>query len=353
MKRKIKIHGAKYILYAVLSVVLIGFVVFGIYLYTSTKNDYLWLDLSQLEHKSATTIYHTNENGDYEIYAQLPLSQQKTWVSLEEIPIELQQAFIAVEDKDFYDHMGFSLTRTVFAVFNELSYAITGKYIGGDDGMMQGASTLTQQLVKNLTADNSQSGLEGYMRKIREIYRAILLEIEYDKDTILQAYLNIISFTGDTAGVGAESIELFNKNVSELTLEQCASIACITKNPTGYNPETNPEEHIARRNYVLYQMYLQNYITQQEYENASMMPIGLESAKLQQPQYINSADFTNEIIDVITADLIDNYNFTSDEAHHLINYNGLQIYTSLNLNSENAIEELQYNLEYEIEKKTE
>ncbi len=329
MKRKLKMHRAKIILSVILAVVLLLVFLLGIYLYQNTKNDFLWLNLSQLEAKSATTLYIQNENEEFEIYAQLPSWQEKIWVDIEDIPLQLQQAFIAIEDQDFYSHIGFSISRTIFAAMNELVYMLTGEYIGGEDGMMQGASTLTQQLVKNLTADDSQSGFEGYLRKIREIYRAVLLEIEYDKQTILQAYLNIISFTGDTAGVQAESIKLFGKPVSELTLEQCASIAAITKNPSGYNPVTNPDAHLARRNYILFEMYNQDYITLQEYESASAMPLGLNEGEVQSPNYINRRYFTDEIIEVIGDELKDSYNLSDDEVEHILYYSGINIYTSL------------------------
>ncbi len=321
------------------------FVIFmGTYLYINTKNDFLWLDLSQLDSKNASKLYIQSESGEYEIYAELALWQEKTWVDIEDIPLELQQAFIAVEDQDFYSHIGFSITRTIFATVNEVVFMVTGEYIGGENGMMQGASTLTQQLVKNLTADDSQSGIEGYLRKIREIYRAILLEIEYDKQTILQAYLNIISFTGDTAGVQAESIKLFNKPVSELTLEQCASIAAITKNPSGYNPVTNPEEHIARRNYILFEMYNQNYITQQQYESASAMPIGLSEGKLENVEYINGSYFTDEVIEVISGELKESYNLTDDEVLHILYFSGINIYTDLSADELEEPQNLKGNL---------
>ena len=98
----------------------------------------------------------------------------------------------------------------------------------------QGASTLEQQLIKNLTSDKSASGIEGALRKLREIYRALILSRSYSKETILEAYLNTISFTGTIQGVQTAANEYFDKDVSELTLWECASIASITKNPTNY-----------------------------------------------------------------------------------------------------------------------
>ncbi len=331
-----------------LSIIFIFIIAIGLYLYVNTKNDFLWLSLDKIDGTNATTIYHINENGEQEIYAQLPLKQEKTWVEFEEIPIELQQAFIAIEDRDFYSHFGISITRTIYAALNEVSYIITGSYIGGDDGMQQGASTLTQQLVKNMTSDDTASGIEGYLRKVREIYRAILLEIQYEKDEILEAYLNIISFTENTAGIQAESMKLFNKPVSELTLEQCASLASITKNPYGYNPVTHPEEHLARRNYVLYEMWQQGYITQEEYENASIMPIGLAQGAEYDIEYINEENATDELIAQISDNLKLRYNLSESEIEHLLYYSGLQIYIDLNLNNADSIDNLLGNIQYNV-----
>lgn len=204
----------------------------GGYLYASTRNDFLWLDLEQLPHREATILYaQDRDTGEWVEYARLEATQQKIWVPLSEIPEDMQHAFVAIEDKHFYEHHGVSLTRTAYAVLNEMKKALTGTYFG--NGIKQGASTIDQQLIKNLTRDDEAGGLEGYMRKVREIWRAYRLDAKYDKETILEAYLNVISFTDNTAGVEAESIKLFGKSARDLSLAQCASIASITKTLTG------------------------------------------------------------------------------------------------------------------------
>ena len=235
----------------------------GGYLYASTRNDFLWLDLEQLPHREATILYaQDRETGEWVEYARLEATQQKIWVPLSEIPEDMQHAFVAIEDKHFYEHHGVSLTRTAYAVLNEMKKALTGTYFG--NGIKQGASTIDQQLIKNLTRDDEAGGLEGYMRKVREIWRAYRLDAKYDKETILEAYLNVISFTDNTAGVEAESIKLFGKSARDLSLAQCASIASITKNPYRYDPRTHEEEHLSRRNYILYEMWQQGYITEEQ-----------------------------------------------------------------------------------------
>ena len=209
----------------------------GTYLAWATRNDFLWLDLAQLPHKDASIIYAQNAQGEWEEYARLEATQQKQWVDLEDVPQNLIYAFIAVEDQSFYEHHGVNWKRTAFAVLNEVKHMLTGTYFGGEDGIKQGASTITQQVVKNLTRDENNDGVSGYFRKVREIWRALMLEREYSKDEIMEAYLNVAGFTGNTAGVQAESMKLFGKPVSELTLaEMCIRDRCAaaqTLHPCG------------------------------------------------------------------------------------------------------------------------
>ena len=146
--------------------------------------------------------------------------------------------------------------RTIGAMINEYLLPIYSS--------KQGASTLEQQLIKNLTDDNSASGIDGALRKVREIYRALCLSRSYSKETILEAYLNTISFTGTIQGVQTAANEYFNKDVSQLSLWECATIASITKNPTNYNPYTNPENLIHRRNFIMYNMWQQGVISEEE-----------------------------------------------------------------------------------------
>ena len=136
-------------------------------------------------------------------------------------------------------------------------------------------STLEQQLIKNLTDDNSASGIDGALRKVREIYRALCLSRSYSKETILEAYLNTISFTGTIQGVQTAANEYFNKDVSQLSLWECATIASITKNPTNYNPYTNPENLIHRRNFIMYNMWQQGVISEEDYRNGAAQPLVL------------------------------------------------------------------------------
>lgn len=310
-----------------------------IYCEVATQNDFLWLDLAQLPHRDATVLYAQGADGAWQEYARLEATQQKQWVPLSEIPKNLQHAFVAIEDKNFYKHHGVSWTRTIFAVLNEVKRTLTGTYFGGENGIKQGASTIHQQLIKNLTTDDNATGIKGYLRKVREIYRAYQMNSAYDKDTILEAYLNVISFTGNTAGVQAESYKLFGVPVGELTLEQCASIAAITKNPYRYDPTRNPDTHLSRRNYILYEMAEQGYITQAEYEQASANPIGLSAGNLDMPKTAVTSYFTDQVITEVSAQLADAYSLTRKETTYLLYNGGLRIYTTVDPTLQSAMEQ--------------
>lgn len=304
----------------------------------ATRNDDLWLDLSQVSYRTETILYYTNpQTGEVGEYTRLPAPQNKIYVEPEQMPQYLLDAFVAVEDKDFYDHGGFSLTRTIYAGLNEVKHWLTGSYIGG--GIKQGASTINQQLVKNLTQDDQNSSMAGYMRKIREIVRAVKMDIQYDKHTILCAYLNTISFTGNTAGVQAEALKLFGKPVNELSLAECASLAAITRNPARYNPVTNPQDHLTRRNYVLAEMLEQGYITQQEYDAALAQALEVTGATDPPYEHVVTSYFTDAVIDSVIAEFMNTRGLTRSEATWLLYNGGLRIYTTV-------VPQLQSSMEY-------
>ena len=258
------------------------------------------------------------------------------WRNLTDIPENLQHAVIAIEDKNFYDEIGVNFKRTIAAALNE----ITGQRLLGSQ---QGASTLEQQLVKNLTDDNAVD----YGRKFREIFRAIGLCNRYSKETILEAYLNTVPLTGTIEGVEAGAREYFDKSVEELTLAECATLASISKNPTGYNPSTNPENLIARRNHVLWEMLDQGYITQEEYDSATQETVTLAESKSKTENVAvesNYSYFTEAALEELTQDIKEAYGFESDaEAQNYIFTAGLRVYTTVDPDVQAAVENLMLN----------
>ena len=316
-------------------------VVLAMYIVQVTENDGEVLDLDNQKNAQTTILYDRYGNK----YATLTRGEDRVWRELSAMPEDLQHAVVAIEDKDFYNNpLGINIKRTIGAALNELTdNAIYGA--------QQGASTLEQQLVKNLIGDDASSGIEGYMRKVREIFRAIGLANRYSKETILEAYLNTIPLTGIVCGMEAGAQEYFGKHVEDLTLSECAVLASITKNPTAYNPFTNPENLITRRNHVLYEMFTQGYITEEEYNAARAESITLVESSSQNEVVTRTSQnsyFTDAVYYELMNDLQEKLNMTAEEAQSMIFNGGLRVYTTVDPEVQTAIEEALYDAEEAI-----
>ena len=203
-----------------------------------------------------------NKDGK-EIETLAASGANREYVKIKNIPKDLQHAFVAIEDSRFYKHNGVDLKGLMRAMFNAV--ISRGK-------VHQGASTITQQLLKNnyFTGWTSEHTLKNSIdRKIQEQYFAIQLEKIKSKNTILENYLNSINLGQNTLGVQAASKRYFNKDVSDLTLSEDAVIAAITQNPSKYNPISNPKENAKRRSTVLKYMLDQGYISKDKYKKSN------------------------------------------------------------------------------------
>lgn len=214
--------------------------------------------LDEFETKVSTELYYQEpSSGEWTMYHTLFLdSENRIWVDLEQIPKDLQKAVIAIEDKRFYKHKGVDWHGTARAIFSTIF-----------GGSVQGGSTITQQLVKNVTGDNQNT----VKRKVMEIYRAQEMEKRYEKDEILEAYLNEVYFGYSCYGVVTASLKYFNKDVSELSLAECASLVAITNNPSLYDPlqtDWGLENNRTRQLLVLGAMLEQGKIDQAAYDAA-------------------------------------------------------------------------------------
>lgn len=291
------------------------------------------LDIESRRTAQSTILFDRNGN-EYDTLTSG--NSSSIWRALTDIPENLQHAVIAIEDKDFYDEIGVNFKRTIAAALNEL----TGQRLLGSQ---QGASTLEQQLVKNLTEDDAVD----YGRKFREIFRAIGMSNRYSKETILEAYLNTVPLTGVIEGVEAGARTYFGKSVEELTLAECATLASISKNPTGYNPATNPENLLTRRNHVLWEMLDQGYITQEEYDAATAETVTLvENPAATEDVAVSSnySYFTEAVIEELTRDIRAAYGYESDaEAQNYIFTAGLRVYTTVDPAVQSAVENLMLN----------
>ena len=309
----------------------VGGVLLSMYIVQVTADDAETLDLDNQKNKQTSIIYDRYVDE----YDQLTRGENRIWRELSAMPDNLKNAVVAIEDKNFWTEPGINLKGTIGAALN----AFTGNRIWGTN---RGASTLEQQLIKNLTGDNEQDN----MRKVREIFRALGLDNKYSKETILEAYLNTIPLTGIVHGMEAGSLEYFGKHVEDLTLSECAVLASITKNPTKYNPATNPEELIKRRNHVLYEMCTQGYITEAEFNAAKAETITLtESSAMAENATRSSSNswFTDALYNELLTQLQEDLNYTKDEAKELIFSGGLRIYSTVDPKVQEGVEKTMYN----------
>ena len=293
----------------ILAIAILAVIVGGAYfvkLYTSENVD----DIVSLagNNGEASKLYAYNESGELVEYAIGELSSGRTndYATLEEIPEDLQNAFVAIEDKRFYSHKVFDLITTVKA---------TWKYFTSD-GASPGGSTITQQLIKNLTGDDDIS----IRRKLSEIIRAMKLERQMSKNDILELYLNSIYLSQGTYGVKAAAKLYFNKNVSELTLIESAAIAAITQAPTKWDPIQNPENNRYRRNIILRQMLEQGYISQEEYNDAYNQSL-IITPNYEKSEINTSSWYTDAVINETIQLLSETLNVSSKVATQYL-YNG-------------------------------
>lgn len=333
-RRKNKGSRKERVLRSVLTLFLVGLITVSIVvsaflLYAFTMVDgTMEEDLNDLKLNFTTTIYLDDGSGNYTEYQRLHGTFNRIWVSYdanaaktkekgyEGIPQNLVNAFVAIEDKRFYTHQGVDWKRTFSAFANMFLHFYDTN---------QGGSTVTQQLVKNLTGDTSQRP----SRKIREIMRARYLETHYAKDTIIECYLNTVAMGHGTYGVEVAANYYFGKSVKDLTLTECACLAAITKSPTNYSPDDNPEANLKRRNSVLYEMYDQGYITKEEYEAAKNQELNLIASKEELNETEINSYFVDALINQVVDDLCEKYGYEKKRAKNMFYSGGYRIYATM------------------------
>ena len=316
---------------ALLIVVALGGIAFYVNQLIESVPDVSTIDISPTGF--STTIYDS-EGREIENLASSGANRE--YVHLKDIPEDLQHAFVAIEDERFYEHNGIDTQGILRAVWVDAKNLFAGK------NASQGASTITQQLLKNnyFTTWTSESTLkERIDRKIQEQYLAVQLEKVTSKDAIMENYLNTINLGQNTLGVQAASERYFNKAVNELTLSESAVIAGITQNPSRYNPITNPDENTKRRKKVLSKMLEQGYITDAEYETA------LKDEVYDRIQIINnelSSSSTSYFVDALTDevidDLIEQKGYTETEAYQKLYSGGLKIMSTQDTRIQNIVD---------------
>ncbi len=337
-KAKIK-HYSKIAGKVLLSIMLIGIITgclvigaFAVYVFNYV-DDKVYEDLDEMSLGFTTTIYSLDEEtGEYVEFQRLHGEENRIWVEFDEMPEDLLNAFVAIEDKRFRQHQGVDWKRTVAAFANMFIDLYSSN---------QGGSTITQQLVKNITGDNKQSP----MRKIREIMRARYLEGEYHKDTILECYLNTISLGGGICGVEVAANYYFGKTTSELTLVECAAIASLAKEPEKYRPDKNPEFNKERRTDVLYEMWDQGYISEEVYKEAREVELTVVADETARNINTINSFFVDTLIDEVIDRLVTEYGMDESYASKNIYNGGYKIYCTVNPEIQNILEEEYLNTE--------
>ena len=290
------------------------------------------IDISPLGY--ATFLYDGDGNQLRKLTAP---SSNRLPVSIDQIPVDLQHAVVAIEDERFYEHNGIDVRGILRAFVKNLS--------SGD--LSEGASTITQQLLKNNVFTNwtqESTWLERFTRKIQEQYLAVEIEKKInDKNVILENYLNTINLGAGTYGVQAAARKYFNKDVWDLNLSECTTLAGITQNPTQYNPIEHPEANAKRRKEVLDHMIDQGYITQEQYNQVINDDIYSE---IQAAQVLNEETdntvysyFEDELIDQVINDLMNIKGYTRTQAQNLVYSGGLSIYTTQDASIQKILDE--------------
>lgn len=297
--------------------------------------DYIDLDNYIANQSQTTIIYGYNSDGDEIEIARLHGQENREWVDLEEVCQDLQDAVVALEDKRFSTHNGVDWIRTIGVV---VKYSFS-----------QGGSTLTQQLIKNLTGENAGT----FVRKYNEIKNALALEQHFDKNEILEAYLNTIYLDMGCYGIKTGAEYYFNKDVSDLTLMESAILASITKAPRGFNPIVNYDDNRARATECLNYMMEQGYITKEEFDAALAEEVIFygddreRDEELQEDEVVVDTEYNSYyvdlVIDTLIEDLREQYGYTESEAFRKVYYGGLKVYAALDMDIQDEIEDVYEN----------
>ncbi len=299
------------------------------------------LDEYKANQNQTSFVYAYDKSGATVELARLHGEEDRVWVDLDDMSPYLKEAFIALEDTRFMKHHGVDWIRTFGVILKPSN-------IG------QGGSTITQQLIKNVTNNKEVT----IVRKYREILMALNLEENYDKDVILEAYLNTLYLGSGCYGVKTASEKYFGKDVSELDAAECACLAVITKAPTKYNPLLNPEENLKRRNHCLKLMYDEGKgcLNEEEYNAATTenliftnSPDYVPSDKIKDTKTANEEEkvinsfYVDYVIQAVRDDLMEKYGYSKQQATNQIYYGGLKIYTAVDLDVQTTLEDVYVN----------
>ncbi len=303
--------------------------IFAVYVKTCLTEG-LDVSLEEVSLSLSSTIWYKDSSGNWQELQKLHGLENRIWVELDNIPQDLQHAAVSIEDKRFYEHKGVDWYRTVAAFVN--------MFLGMKDNF--GGSTITQQLIKNLTEDDDVT----VQRKLQEIFRALEFEQKYTKDEIMTWYLNEIYLGEGCYGVGSAARAYFGKEVWELNTAECAALISITNNPSAYNPYIYPENNQRRAHTTLRQMYEQGYLTYEEYEEAVAYELVLDTADEDDNDTAIYSWYVETILEDAVRDLSKARGISEAQAENLICTGGYNIYACVDMRVQSIVDNYYQNL---------
>ena len=304
-------------------------------MYAAVSREIKDMNIKGLASNYSSFIYYTDDFGQVQELEQINSDSSRIWVDTTQISQYFKDAVVSIEDERFYQHHGVDIKRTAGAT---IKYVLAKIGIGESD---YGGSTITQQVIKNITNDRENKAT----RKIKEMMRAIALENELTKDEILTMYLNIAFFANGCNGVEAASNMYFNKSAADVTLEEAASIVGITQFPSRYDPFVNPENNIQKRNIVLDKMLELGKITQEQHDAAAASDLVTSTAYRESMSQVSSY-FVDQVINDVISDLQTQKGYSEDFATQQVYKGGLKIYSTVNMDIQNKMEEVFTNPDY-------
>ncbi len=296
-------------------------------MYAAVMTEIQDMNIDTLVKNHASVAYYTDSSGNEHELQALSTSDNSVWLESHEISDNVKKATVAIEDERFYTHSGIDLKRTIGA---------TAKFglskIGIGDASY-GGSTITQQVIKNITNEKDKSAT----RKIKEILRAIALEKECSKDEILTLYLNIVYFANQCTGIESAAQLYYGKPASDLSVPEAAAIVGITQTPAKFDPYVHPENTLDKRNLVLSKMYELEMISKEEYNKYKEQPLGVIPKKSRGENKIMSY-FLDQVVSDVISDLQDKKGYSKEFAEQQVFNGGLKIYTTIDPKIQTSIE---------------
>lgn len=346
LKKKNRLKNIFLALFVFLVIITSSLIGIGIGVFAKIVENAPNLDLISIRPNAYTSIVYDMNNTEIDRFHG---NENREYVKIEEIPKSLQDSIVAVEDERFYQHFGIDIKGIIRATYQTIKSKLTGSK------RLQGASTITQQLIKNNVTKVTRNSAKT---KIQEQYLAINYEKrlkeelgskEKAKKYILELYLNTIGLGHGYNGVQSAALGYFNKDAKDLTLAESASISAITNNPSLYSPRSNPENNKKRQMRILNKMLDQKFITKEEYDEAInediYSKIPKQTSRKQVEGTVIHSYFVDSIFEQISKDLQSKYKISVQQANNLIYNGGLQIYSSLDQNAQNIVDKTYLNNE--------